>query len=89
MGYKVEISDIVLKKLKKMDKPVVALIIGYIEKNLVNWENPRAFGKAINGNHKNKWGYRVGDYCLLTYIENDKVIITVIEIEHRKDIYKH
>ena len=55
MGYKVEFSDIALKKLKKIDKAVVALIIGYIEKNLVNYENPRAFGKTLVGNHKDKW----------------------------------
>lgn len=89
MGYKVEFSDIALKKLKKMDKAVVSLIIGYIEKNLVNCENPRAFGKTLVGNHKDKWRYRVGDYRLLTYIEEEKIIITVIEIGHRKDIYKN
>ena len=88
MGYKVEFSDIALKKLKKMDRPIAALIIGYIEKNLVNCENPRAFGKALVGNQKDKWRYRVGDYRLLTLIEDDKVIITVIEIGHRKDVYK-
>ncbi len=89
MGYKVEISDIALKKLKKMDKPVVALIMGYIEKNLVNCENPRSFGKALVGNHKDKWRYRVGDYRLLTYIEDNRLIITVIEIGNKKDIYKN
>lgn len=88
MGYKVEFSDIALKKLKKMDRPIVALIIGYIEKNLVNCENPRALGKTLVGNHKDKWRYRVGDYRLLALIEDDKVIITVIEIGHRKDVYK-
>ena len=88
MGYKVEFSDIALKKLKKLDRPIAALIIGYIEKNLINCENPRALGKALVGNHKDKWRYRVGDYRLLTLIEDDKVIITVIEIGHRKDIYK-
>ena len=88
MGYKVEFSDIALKKLKKMDRPIVALIIGYIEINLVNCENPRALGKALVGNHKDKWRYRVGNYRLIAHIDSDNVIILVLVIGHRREVYK-
>ncbi len=88
MAYKVEFSDIALKKLKKLDKYQASLLIGYIKKNLVNCKNPRIIGKPLVANHKNKWRYRIGDYRLLALIEDDKILITFIDIRHRKDIYK-
>lgn len=40
------------------------LIYSWISKNLDNCENPRIFGKALIGNSKGKWKYRIGDYRL-------------------------
>ena len=87
--YKVEFTESAVKQLKKLDKQTVRVIKNWVIKNLVNTPDPRLHGKALKGNLKGIWRYRVGDYRLLTYIEEDKVIITVIEIGHRKDIYKH
>ncbi len=86
--YKVEYTKTAVKQLKKMDKKIAAFIISYIEANLVNCDNPRAFGKALQGNLSDKWRYRVGDYRILAKIEDEKVIITVVEIGHRKDVYR-
>lgn len=85
--YKVSISDKALKQLKKMDKQVAKLIVGYIKKNLEDCEDPRRLGKALQGNLNDKWRYRVGDYRILAKIEDDKMLIFVIETGHRKDIY--
>jgi mRNA interferase RelE/StbE len=81
------ISDIALKKLKKMDKSVAGLLLGYIEKKLEGCDNPRLYGKPLTENHESKWRYRVGDYRILALIEDEKVLITVIEIGHRREIY--
>lgn len=88
MVYKVEFSDIALKKLKKIDKYQASLLLGYIEKHLVDCEDPRVIGKPLEANHKGKWRYRIGDYRILALIEDDKILITVIDIGHRRDIYQ-
>jgi mRNA interferase RelE/StbE len=88
MIWKVELSDIALNNLKKMDKKTAAMIIGYIEKKLVGEIDPRSFGKPLVGNQKNKWRYRIGDYRLLCQILDDKILILVVAIGHRKEIYK-
>ncbi|WP_088009072.1 type II toxin-antitoxin system RelE family toxin [Indiicoccus explosivorum] len=85
--YDVHFSDVALKKLKKMDRYQSSLLIGWIEKNLQGSSDPRTFGKALVANHKGKWRYRVGDYRILALIEDEKIIITIIDIGHRKDIY--
>lgn len=85
--YKVQFSDIALKQLKKMDRQVVSLIFGYIEKNINNSINPKTLEKLLVGNHQIKWRYRVGDYRILCEINDKVVTIVVVEIGHRKNIY--
>ena len=88
MKYQVEFSKLALKQLKKMDKHTSSMIISYVKKKLVNTDNPRQHGKALLGNHSDKWRYRVGNYRLLAKIKDEKVLIILVEIGHRKDIYK-
>lgn len=88
MKYDVVFSKTALKQFKKMDNYTKLMLINWIEKNLSNCEDPRIHGKALKGNLKNQWRYRVGDYRILCDIEDDKLIILVINIGHRREIYK-
>ena len=88
MKYKVEYLPQVFKTLEKMDKFTRRILVEWIEKNLVDCENPRIHGKALSANRIGQWRYRVGDYRIIAKIEDDKLIILVIAIGHRKDIYK-
>ncbi|MBN1624301.1 MAG: type II toxin-antitoxin system RelE/ParE family toxin [Clostridia bacterium] len=88
MRYVVKYTMTAVRQLKKMDKKIAAFILAYIEEKLVNCENPRLYGKALRGELNDKWRYRVGDYRILAMIEDDKLVITAVEIGHRKDIYK-
>ncbi len=87
MMYCVEYTKTSVKQLKKMDRKIAAFIISYIDEKLVNCEDPRINGKALKGNYNDIWRYRVGDYRILAKIDDHRVIITVVEIGHRKDIY--
>lgn len=88
MKYKVEYLPQVFKTLEKMDKYTKRIIIEWIEKNLVDTENPRQHGKPLTANRVGQWRYRVGDYRIIALIKDDKLIILVIAIGHRRDIYK-
>ena len=87
MKYKVIFTEKAKKELKKLDKYTAALIIGWIEKNIQNCENPRIHGKGLVGNKSGQWRYRIGDYRLLCEIKDTEVIILVLEAGHRKNIY--
>ena len=86
--YKTTFTKRALKQLKKIDKPTAALITGWIRKNLEGCENPRAIGKALTANMAGQWRYRVGDYRIIAEIIDESVLILVINIGHRSDIYK-
>ena len=87
MKYKVVFFDNALKQLKKLDKHISALIIGWIEKNLEGTTNPRQHGKALTANRTGQWRYRIGDYRAICEIEDEKITILVLEIGHRKSVY--
>ena len=87
MKYKVLLTEKAKKALKKLDRPTAALIIGWIEKNLENCENPRQHGKGLTSNRSGQWRYRIGDYRLICEIKDKEIIILILEIGHRKDIY--
>ena len=88
MKYTVVFSKEALKDIKKLDKHTAALIIGWIKKNLEGCENPRLHGKGLTANLSGKWRYRVGDYRLLAEIQDEKVIILMLSVGHRSEIYK-
>lgn len=88
MIYYIEYTKTAVKQLKKMDRKIAAFIVSYIDEKLVNCKNPRAHGKALKAGLNDIWRYRVGEYRILAKIDDNRVIITVVEIGHRKDVYK-
>jgi len=88
VSYHVEITEKATKQLKKLDKASASLILGWIRKNLEGTTNPRVHGKALSANRSGQWRYRVGDYRIIAEIIDNQVIILVLNIGHRSDIYK-
>ena len=87
MNYHVEFSKAALKELKKMDKYNASMILGWVRKNLEGCEDPRQHGQGLTANRSGQWRYRVGDYRLLAEIQDDRIIILILNIGHRSDIY--
>ena len=87
MKYKVEYTAQAVKQLKKLVKHTAALIYGWIDKNLVDCENPRLHGKGLTANKSGQWRYRIGDYRLIAEIQDEKITILLLNIGHRREIY--
>lgn len=88
MKYKIVYEKKAIKNLSKIDKAQQKLIISWIEKNLSNIDDPKVSGKALKGNLKGYWRYRVGNYRILADINDEEIKIIIINIGHRKEIYK-
>lgn len=87
MAYQVVYTKQAIKSLSKIDQAQQRMIIAWIEKNLINTENPKSLGKKLKGDLKEYWRYRVGKYRILADIDNDEIKIIIFNIGHRKDIY--
>lgn len=88
MTYHVEFTASALRQLKKMDRHTAAMILGWVRKNLEGCENPRQHGKGLTANRSGQWRYRIGDYRLIAEIQEDRIVILILSIGHRSDIYE-
>ena len=87
MRYDVQYSENARKALKKIDSFQSEIIISWIGKNLLGCENPRLHGKPLSGDKKDFWRYRVGAYRIITDIQDSLLIIEIIKVGHRREIY--
>ena len=88
MNYKLVFTDRAKKQLKKLDKHTAALIIGWLEKNIENCDNPRIHGKGLVENKSGQWKYRIGDYRVICEIQDEEIIVLVLEVGHRREVYE-
>ena len=85
--WKIELSPKADKELLSLDKISRERIRKYLNE-LKIIHNPRLRGEPLTGNLSEFWKYRVGDYRLICKIQDDKLLVLVIKIGHRKEIYK-
>ena len=88
MKYRVEFTKEALKPLKKLDKHTSLFITAWVRKNLEGCTDPRAHGKGLTANGSGQWRYRVGDYRLLAEIQDDRIVILIVSVGHRRDMYQ-
>jgi mRNA interferase RelE/StbE len=74
------------KKFLKLDKPIQKRFQKYIQK-ILDSGDPREVGKPLKSNLAGLWRYRIGDYRLICVIEDTQLVITTVDLDHRKDVY--
>ncbi|NLK46140.1 MAG: type II toxin-antitoxin system RelE/ParE family toxin [Treponema sp.] len=84
---KVIITKKCLKQIGKLDIQIADKVFQKLEE-IRKMPNPRAEGKALQGNYSGFWRYRVGDYRILCRIADEKLTVFVVKVAHRKDVYK-
>lgn len=87
MTYHVELTEQARKALKKLDRQTAKMLTAWIRKNLEGCTDPRQHGKGLTANRSGQWRYRVGDYRILADIQDDKIVILILTIGHRREIY--
>lgn len=85
--YALVYSKEALKDLKKLDNSVSRVIYAWLKKNIDGCSDPRIHGKGLTANRSGQWRYRVGNYRIICKIEDDKVIVLVLTIGHRRTVY--
>jgi mRNA interferase RelE/StbE len=87
MQWTIELDATAAKAINKLDKPIRERIRRFLKALAIN-DNPRSQGKALSGRHAGLWRYRIGDYRIICNIQDEKIIILVLAIGHRKDVYR-
>ena len=76
------------KEFKKLDSIVQKLIKDKLVAFAQNPDNFKNNMKALQGIHKGKFRFRIANYRVILKKEDKKLIITIISVGHRKNIYK-
>lgn len=86
MAWRVEVDPSAARALRKLDRTIAARIVGYLEEAAAG--DPRARGKVLVGELGDFWRYRVGDWRVICRIEDARLIVPVIEVGHRREVYR-
>ncbi|CAN5860576.1 type II toxin-antitoxin system RelE/ParE family toxin [soil metagenome] len=77
-----------LKELKKLDRQAQRQILEYLDERVAGNTDPRSFGKGLKADSAGLWRYRVGDYRILCQIQDRELVVLVVAVGHRKDVYE-
>ena len=88
MTWTVEFDDAAAKELRKLDRQAQHEILRYLRERIATDEDPRRLGKPLSRELAGLWRYRVRDYRLICNIEDSELVVLVLRIGHRKDIYE-
>ncbi len=88
MTWNVEWDDAAVTELRKLDKQAQKDILRYFRERITTDDNPRRFGKQLSRELTGLWRYRVRNYRMICNIEDDNLIVLVLCVGHRKDVYE-
>ena len=89
LAWTIELTSEAIKVLKKLGHPEAKRIRDFLRKRIEPLENPRLLGKSLKGSEMGTfWRYRVGDYRIICEIQDDRLVVLVVGIGHRKKIYR-
>lgn len=73
--------------MRKLDRPTAGRVLDELEE-IAKLDDPRSRGKALTGNLAGLWRYRVGDYRVVCDIEDGVLVILVVDVAHRREVYR-
>ena len=88
MAWTVEISDVAEQQIRKLDAPIQKRILDRLSDRIEGCKNPRHFGEPLKGGYSGFWRYRIGGYRIICDIQDEILIVLVLAIGHRPQIYK-
>ena len=89
MVWAIEFDEAAKKELAKLDPQVARRLLAFLTQRVISLKDPRSFGQALKGSKLGEfWKYRVGDFRIIAKIQDQKMIILVLRIGNRREIYR-
>lgn len=88
MGWTIEVTKAAKKQLDAIDHVDRARIIAFLETRVLTRPDPRDLAKRLLGGESQNWRYRVGDYRIVVRFEDDRMVILVVRVAHRREVYR-
>lgn len=89
MGWRVELADSAARQLRKLDPQIARRILTFLRDRVAPLDDPRIIGEALKGGAWGDfWKYRVGDWRIIADLDDRVLLITVIRIGNRREVYR-
>jgi len=89
MAWKVELDPAAERELSKLDPQVARRILAFLHGRVAVLDDPRSIGEALKGSKLGEfWKYRVGDYRIISRIEDGALCVLVVKIGNRREVYR-
>ncbi|MBO6279503.1 MAG: type II toxin-antitoxin system RelE/ParE family toxin [Pseudomonas sp.] len=89
MAWRIEFDRAAERELGKLDPQVAKRILLFLHERVAHLDDPRSIGEALKGSRLGDfWKYRVGDYRLISSIEDGALRILVVKIGNRREVYR-
>ena len=89
MVWRIDISETAEKQLAKLDRPVAQRIRSFLRERVAVLDDPRSIGDALKGSELGEfWKYRIGDWRLICKIRDQQILITVLSLGNRREVYR-
>ena len=89
MAWIIEIDRAAERDLDKLDRQVARRILTFLNERIATLDDPRSIGEALKGSKLGSfWKYRVGDYRIISSIEDNTLSIVVVKIGNRREVYR-
>jgi mRNA interferase RelE/StbE len=88
MTWRIEFDPAAAKELKKLGATPARRIVEFLSTRIAHLDDPRSLGEALKGRLGELWKYRIGDYRLIVDIQDGVLLILVVRVGHRREIYK-
>lgn len=89
MAFEIEFDPEAVKDLKKLDRPAQQRLVGFLRQRVALLDNPRDIGEALAGaSLGNYWKYRVGDWRIICDIQDQRIVVRVVRIGNRREVYR-
>ena len=63
-------------------------ILTYFRNRVLAAEDPRKLGNALTGDKGGLWRYRIGDYRAICKLDDERLVVLVLELGHRREVYR-
>jgi mRNA interferase RelE/StbE len=87
MAWAIEFDTAAQRELDKLDPVIARRILKFLLERVAKLDDPRRIGERLQGHLHHLWKYRVGDYRILCSIKEDVLVVLVLEIGPRSEVY--
>lgn len=87
MSWDYRISERAIKQLRKLGPQASRRVVAFLDERIQGSKDPRPLGKALRGDLGEFWRYRVADYRILCQINDEELVVLVVKVGHRSDVY--